>query len=70
MKKILGLMLVAMGLVAVGAWGDDAAETVLIKKKAQSLGDSIKKGHYATLADLTFPKVVRWPAARRKWSSG
>ncbi len=66
MKKLLGLMLVATGLVAVGARGDEAAETALIKKKAQSLGDSIKKGDYATLADLTYPKVVQMAGGKEK----
>lgn len=65
MKKMLGLMLVAAGLVGV-AQGDDAAETALIKKRALSVVESIQKGNFALLADLTYPKVVEMNGGKEK----
>ncbi len=65
MKKLLGMMLVTAGLVVV-ARGDEAAETALIRKKALSLVESIQKGNYALLADLTYPKVVKMAGGKEK----
>jgi hypothetical protein len=61
-RSIGPLILIVLWGVTARAQDDKAA----VKKKAQELGQSLLKGDYAKVVDLTYPKVVELGGGRDK----
>jgi len=57
--------LILLVLCGTTVWAEDDAKAA-VKKKAQELGQSIIKGDYAKVADLTYPKLVETMGGRDK----
>jgi hypothetical protein len=45
---------------------DDQPKSAVVKKKAQELGEALKKADYPRFVDLTYPKVVELTGGREK----
>ncbi len=65
MVKYLGVLLLVAGVVNL-ARADEAAESALIKKKAQQIGEALQKEDYVVLVNLTYPKVVEMLGGKEK----
>jgi hypothetical protein len=66
MTRLIGaLLLLVVGGAAAAAHGDEPRSAV-VKKKAQEVGEALKKDDYAKVVDLTYPKVVELMGGREK----
>jgi hypothetical protein len=51
---------------AVTAAAQEESRTAVVKKKAQEVGEALKKEDYAKVVDLTYPKIVEMMGGREK----
>ncbi len=57
--------LILLVLCGITARADDEAKSA-VKKKAQEVGESVIKGDYSKVVDLTYPKLVELMGGRDK----
>src|SRR5689334_13342092 len=65
MRMSINLFLVLVVGAVAAAHGDEPRSAV-VKKKAQEVGEALKKDDYAKVVDLTYPKVVEVIGGREK----